>query len=33
MINLNGKEYEECEDGETVETMSVYFWGLQNHCR
>ena len=20
-------------DGETVETVSVYFWGLQNHCR
>ena len=20
-------------DGETVETMSDYFWGLQNHCR
>ena len=20
-------------DGETVETMSLYFWGLQNHCR
>ena len=19
-------------DGETVETMSDYFWGLQNHC-
>ena len=20
-------------DGETVETVSDYFWGLQNHCR
>ena len=20
-------------DGETVETVSNYFWGLQNHCR
>ena len=20
-------------DGETVETMREYFWGLQNHCR
>ena len=20
-------------DGETVETVAVYFWGLQNHCR
>ena len=20
-------------DGETVETVSVYFFGLQNHCR
>ena len=20
-------------DGETVETMSDYFWGLQNYCR
>ena len=20
-------------DGETVETMADYFWGLQNHCR
>ena len=20
-------------DGETVETLSNYFWGLQNHCR
>ena len=20
-------------DGETVETVSVYFWGLQNQCR
>ena len=20
-------------DGETLETMSDYFWGLQNHCR
>ena len=20
-------------DGETVETVRVYFWGLQNHCR
>ena len=20
-------------DGETVETVSLYFWGLQNHCR
>ena len=20
-------------DGETVETMTDYFWGLQNHCR
>ena len=20
-------------DGETMETMSLYFWGLQNHCR
>ena len=20
-------------DGETVETSTVYFWGLQNHCR
>ena len=20
-------------DGQTVETMSDYFWGLQNHCR
>ena len=20
-------------DGETVETMTVYFWGLQNHSR
>ena len=26
-INLNGKEYEECEDGETADTMSVYFLG------
>ena len=21
------------KDGETVETVSDYFWGLQNHCR
>ena len=21
------------EDGETVETVSDYFWGLPNHCR
>ena len=20
-------------DGETVETVRLYFWGLQNHCR
>ena len=20
-------------DGETVETVRYYFWGLQNHCR
>ena len=20
-------------DGETVETVRFYFWGLQNHCR
>ena len=20
-------------DGETVETVADYFWGLQNHCR
>ena len=20
-------------DGETVETVANYFWGLQNHCR
>ena len=20
-------------DGETLETVSDYFWGLQNHCR
>ena len=20
-------------DGETVETVTDYFWGLQNHCR
>ena len=20
-------------DGETVETVTLYFWGLQNHCR
>ena len=20
-------------DGETVETVTGYFWGLQNHCR
>ena len=20
-------------DGETVETVKLYFWGLQNHCR
>ena len=20
-------------DGETVETVTNYFWGLQNHCR
>ena len=20
-------------DGETVETMTVFIWGLQNHCR
>ena len=20
-------------DGETMETMRLYFWGLQNHCR
>ena len=20
-------------DGETAETVTVYFWGLQNHCR
>ena len=20
-------------DGETVETVAYYFWGLQNHCR
>ena len=20
-------------DGETVETVAVYFWGLQNHCQ
>ena len=20
-------------DGETVKTMTDYFWGLQNHCR
>ena len=20
-------------DGETVETVGDYFWGLQNHCR
>ena len=20
-------------DGETMETVSDYFWGLQNHCR
>ena len=20
-------------DGETMETMRVYFWGIQNHCR
>ena len=20
-------------DGETVETLADYFWGLQNHCR
>ena len=20
-------------DGETMETMTDYFWGLQNHCR
>ena len=20
-------------DGETVETVTYYFWGLQNHCR
>ena len=20
-------------DGETVETVKDYFWGLQNHCR
>ena len=20
-------------DGETMETVRVYFWGLQNHCR
>ena len=21
------------KDGETVETVADYFWGLQNHCR
>ena len=20
-------------DGETMETVRLYFWGLQNHCR
>ena len=20
-------------DGETMETVTLYFWGLQNHCR
>ena len=20
-------------DGKTVETVTLYFWGLQNHCR
>ena len=20
-------------DGETVKTVRIYFWGLQNHCR
>ena len=20
-------------DGETVESVTLYFWGLQNHCR